>query len=229
MRTTRGAVGRSRTRLLTGLTLERREIRTFSAVGLESKSLPSVTGGVGMKAACIALIAVLCLSVVPASAQYYIAAGPQLNGLVGSGEGGNKFGGLSKGPGALLEFGLQVPKAVLGLAIQAEWYKSTNTVGSHDAKATFLVPFQLEFRYNMNKGSNMRPFLGLGMGWARMSFEGSDGADNQLLILVSAGVQFRLAKGKMIVQPALKPYVVTSNSLEQSTGLQLSLLIGRAW
>jgi hypothetical protein len=183
-----------------------------------------------MKAACIALVAVLCLGAASASAQdAWLAGGVQMNKLAGSGEAGNTFSALTKNFGAIVEFGFKAPNRSLGLAMGADWYRATNLVGSHSTKASFLSPFTMEFRYFLKKKGNTLPWIGTGMTWSRMKFEGTDGADNQVLFLASLGVQFRLSNGKMIVQAALKPYVAGSNSLEQSTGIQACLMLGKAW
>ncbi len=185
--------------------------------------------GVGMKAALLTLVAVVCLAVAPAGAQTWLVGGPQLNGVSGSGEGGNKFDGFGKNIGAMVELGVRFPKAKLAIAMQLEWYKAANSVGTSSANATFLVPFGFEIRYFLAKSGSIVPYIGLGTAWSRMSFDRMQGGDNQWLVQAALGLQMRLANGKFIVQPSVKPYVVVSNSLEQSSGLQGSLLIGTSW
>ncbi len=183
-----------------------------------------------MKTACMILFAALFLIAGSAAAQQrWIAVGPQINGLSGSGEGENKFDGASKNIGVVVEFGVQMPGAKLAMAFQAEWYKSNNWVGGHSVPVNFLVPFGFEARYFLKKSGSIIPYIGGGTVWSRMGFSGSKGADNQFLLQATAGVQMRVAKGKFLIQPCIKPYVVMSNSLEQKSGLQASILVGSMW
>ena len=182
-----------------------------------------------MKALWIGLVGVLLAGVPEASAQSWLAAGAQWNQLQGAGEGDNTFREMGQNQGYTVELGLRGKGARWAFVFEGDWYKTINTVGVSAVDVTFVVPVTMEVRAFLVKRGAVQPFIGAGVGWSRMKFERMQGADNQVLLPVSAGIQFSALRAHLLAQPIVRYYAVTLNSLGQTSGMQAAALLGLTW
>jgi len=182
-----------------------------------------------MKALWIGLIGTLLVGVPEASAQSWLAAGAHWSQLQGAGDGGNTFPEMGENQGYTVELGLRGKDARWAFVFEGDWYKTINTVGVSTADVTFVVPVTMEVRLFLVKKGYVLPFLGVGAGWSRMKFEGMQGADNQLLLPASVGIQFSALRAHLLVQPIARYYIVALNSLGQTSGVQAAVLLGLTW
>lgn len=182
-----------------------------------------------MKGAWIGLIGVLLAGVPEASAQSWLAGGVHWSQLKEAGEGGNTFARIGENRGYTIELGLRGKDARWAAVFEGDWYKTVNTVGVSTADVTFTVPIAFEARLFLVKKGYVLPFLGVGAAWSRMKFEGMQGPDNQMLVPVSAGIQFSALRAHLLAQPIVRYYSVMWNSLGQTSGMQGAFLLGLTW
>ena len=175
------------------------------------------------------VVAILLLGI-PAAAyaqgDRWIVVGATYGGIVGDGTASNKF---DLAPGGYFEYGVFF-SSHWGATIAGTSFSPTkNHVGSHSASATFYAPYYGDVRWRPRAGRPFTPFVAFGMGWQRMHFEGTQGADNQGVFSAGAGFQLRLTNKGVILQVLARPYAIASNDLGQSTGFDVQVGVGRSW
>jgi len=156
----------------------------------------------------------------PAQPNLYFAGGIQETKFLGSGEKDNEF---SFGLGYSFEIGIRNPEnnfcwIMYGLAGSSH----TNRVKNSVVNASCFTPYYTELRFDLKTDLGM--FWFVGWDWNRMHFDKTEGADNQYFYSVGVGAYIPVKK--FFIQPKIKPYLVTSNSLGQSLGIAFQLHIG---
>ncbi len=139
------------------------------------------------------------------------------NTFIGEGQAGNRF---DYGNGYSFEVGLKENNfcwIFYGLSASTH----NNHVKQSVAKAEFFTPYYTEFRFYTFYGLL---FYFLGFDVNKMKFENTEGSDIQYFW--SLGLGAHLALGQFFLQPKFKPYLVTSNTLDQSWGIQMQVNIG---
>jgi len=182
-----------------------------------------------MRCAWIGLAGVLLVGVPTASAQSWFAAGVQWSQIQEAGVGGNTFLDIGENQGYMIEIGARGRNSRWATVFEWDWYKTVNTVGVSTVDVTFVVPASIEARLFFVKKGYVLPFFGFGAAWSRMKVAGMQGADNQVLLPLSVGVQVHVLRGHLLAQPVVRYYGVAWNSLGQTSGVQGAFLLGTTW
>lgn len=162
----------------------------------------------------------LFAALAPAQSNLYFAGGLQETKFIGQGEKDNEF---TFGLGYSLEFGIHNPEngfswIVYGLAGSSH----VNRVKNSEVNASCFTPYYTEVRFDLRTDLHM--FWFLGFDWNRMHFDKTEGADNQYFY--SLGIGAAVPIKNFFIQPKIKPYLVTGNSLGQTFGIAFQLHIG---
>jgi hypothetical protein len=169
---------------------------------------------------------VLCSSLLQAQPHYIILSGGfQETNMLGAGIADNKF---DFGPGLNLEFGVYLSE------LHWTWImygyrsgKNTNHVKASEAQVTFSSPYYTELLFDIpsiSQENKMRFYWSLGFEYNEMQFGNTAGPDQQYYYTAGFGTYIYL--NNMFIQPRIKPYLVTSNSLGQNWGISLSVNVG---
>jgi hypothetical protein len=155
----------------------------------------------------------------PAQSNLYFGGGIQETKLLGTGNKDNEF---TFGLGYVLEAGIHNPEdnftwIIYGLAGSSH----INRVKNSEREVSCFTPYYTEVRFSLR--TDLYMFWFLGFDWNRMHFDRTEGADNQYFYSIGAGASIPIKK--FFIQPKIKPYLVTSNSLGQSFGITFQLCI----
>lgn len=145
------------------------------------------------------------------------SGGYNRNSFLGEGEAGNTF---DYGHGYNFEFGFK-DENFCWIIYGISGSTSDNHVKSSVAEATFFTPYYTEFRFYTFYGLL---FYFFGFDLNQMKFENTEGSDLQYFW--SLGLGGHIQMGSWFLQPKLKPYLVTSNTLDQDWGIQMQLNLG---
>jgi hypothetical protein len=151
----------------------------------------------------------------------YFLFGAQFAGLNGAGEAGNEF---DPGPGAVLQLGVEFGQWAW-LMWGVGFSTSSNRVGNSSIGATLFEPYYTDIRRLYGTGRT-RGFLSFGMAWQLIHIAGTEGSDNMFQMSLGGGAQVDVSE-RVFLEVAARPYLLFGNSLEQSTGYELVIGIGR--
>lgn len=148
------------------------------------------------------------------------AVGFQYNGVLGTGDAGDKF---SFGPGGFLEGTMNFVKSEMVLGFG--YTSAKNKIKSSSTNVKF-VPWYFDFRFFLNNRPNFKPFMAFGFGIFCTKFEGLKGYVQNFMISFGLGFKKRLSNN-LALQMQIKPYLLTSSKkspgLDQSFGVETTL------